>query len=91
MAANFFYARIVKESEDEFIVKCISTDKDTWYLLPDDEKDINLHPILLKRKTVSNSRLAINKINGYRTISMKKEEDILKEYRCQGLPSFYIL
>lgn len=80
MAANLFYAQIVKEDEDDFILRCISTDKDTWYVLPEETNNLETHPILLKRKIVKNSMTAINKVNGYRTISIKMEEDIQKEY-----------
>uniref|UniRef100_A0A1B6EXN1 Uncharacterized protein n=2 Tax=Cuerna arida TaxID=1464854 RepID=A0A1B6EXN1_9HEMI len=82
---NQLFVQIVKKAEKDFVIQYISTDKKTWYLLPEESKDLKCHTILSSKKPILNAMYAIKNINGYRTIAVKIEDDIQKEYFYESL------
>jgi len=80
MAANQLFVQVVKRSEDEFIVNRISTDKRVWYLLPEELQELKHHPFLTSKKIIMNATAVIKNIGGFRTIALRIDEDIRKEY-----------
>jgi len=80
MTADQLYVQVVKRSEDEFIIKRISTDKKIWYLLPEEFQDLTHHKILTSKKIIRNATTVIKNINGFRNITLKIDEHIRREY-----------
>lgn len=77
---TLLYVQIVKRSEEDFVVHCVSVDKRNWFLLPEDTQDLKFHTSLSSKKPLLNAVYAIKNVNGYRTIGVKIDDDIKKEY-----------
>lgn len=77
---DLLYVQVVKKAEKEFVILCISIDKNTWYLVPEEFKDVSIHISLSNKKTIKNAMSAIKSQKGYRTVAVKIDEDIKKEY-----------
>lgn len=77
---DLLYVQVVKKAEKEYVIQCISIDKNTWYLVPEEFKDISVHTALSNKKTIKNAMFAIKNQKGYRTVAVKIDEDIQKEY-----------
>lgn len=75
-----FFVQVVKKAEKECVIQCISTDKTTWYMIPEETNNISFHKLLVSKKTIYNATSVIKNINGYRTVAIKLDEDIRKEY-----------
>ncbi|ESO05978.1 hypothetical protein HELRODRAFT_160082 [Helobdella robusta] len=58
----------------------ISENKETWYVLPDEKKDLSLHEALSTKRAIINTIDSIKPINGYRTIWIKLDDELRKEY-----------
>lgn len=73
------YVRVIKETE-EFIINSISLDKNSWYLIPEEVNHVSNHKILLNKPTIKNAMAAIKIVKGYRTVGIKFDDEIKKEY-----------
>ncbi|KAK5648104.1 hypothetical protein RI129_002996 [Pyrocoelia pectoralis] len=77
---SLLYVRIIKKTEKDFVIPYISIDKELWYLLPEDSRDLQFHPKLSSKKPIQNCISAIKNLNGYRTIAIRIDNDIILEY-----------
>lgn len=71
---------IIKKDELKFNVVGLSEDKTTWYSIPDNCQDLDLHPELLKVKTIVNSTKSISRIGGYRKINIPFTRELMEKY-----------
>ncbi|ESO00458.1 hypothetical protein HELRODRAFT_175890 [Helobdella robusta] len=74
------YFCIIKRNNDEFELAGISENKETWYVLPEELKDLSLHEALSTKRAIINTINSIKPINGYRTICIKLDDELRKEY-----------
>lgn len=74
------YVKIIKKTGEDFIVPCISTDKNTWYSFPEELQSLERHVFFLSKKPIQNAKISIKNVNGYRTIAIKIDDDIKKKY-----------
>lgn len=74
------HVQVVKKAEKEFIIECISTDRNTWYLVPQEFKDVSIHISLLDKKPIKNAMYSIKNQKGYRTVAVKIDECIKRDY-----------
>ncbi|KAK4876091.1 hypothetical protein RN001_012513 [Aquatica leii] len=72
--------QVVKKTEKDCIIQGITTDKNTWYTFPDETKDWKHHTVLSSKKIILNTTVAIKNINGYRTVGIKLDDKVKKEY-----------
>lgn len=75
-----FFVRVVRKTEKDCVIHSISLDKEVWYLLPEELRALELHPLLSSKKYIQNAVTAIKNLNGYRTINVKINEDIKSTY-----------
>lgn len=74
------FVHVIKAKEKKFYIHAISLNKERWYLLPKDSRDVKLHPVLLSKKAIKNAFLAIKSPKGYRKRGIKLEEDVKEVY-----------
>ncbi|ESO05283.1 hypothetical protein HELRODRAFT_171644 [Helobdella robusta] len=74
------YFHIIKRNNDEFELAGISENKETWYVLPEEMKDLSLHEALSTKRAIINTINSIKPINGYRKICIKLDDELRKEY-----------
>ncbi|KAF5283747.1 hypothetical protein FQR65_LT02641 [Abscondita terminalis] len=75
-----FFVRVVKKTEKNFIVHSITTDKMIWYVFPEEFKDLKHHTVLFDNQIILNATKAIRNVNGYRTVCIKLDNEIIKQY-----------
>ncbi|ESN94289.1 hypothetical protein HELRODRAFT_164101 [Helobdella robusta] len=74
------YFHIIKRNNDEFKLAGISENKETWYVLPEEMKDLSLHEALSTKRAIINTINSIKPINGYCKICIKLDDELRKEY-----------
>ncbi|ESO05475.1 hypothetical protein HELRODRAFT_171106 [Helobdella robusta] len=74
------YFHIIKRNNDEFELAGISENKEAWYVLPEEKKDLSLYEALSTKRAIINTINSIKPINGYRTICIKLDDELRKEY-----------
>ncbi|ESO04369.1 hypothetical protein HELRODRAFT_172735 [Helobdella robusta] len=74
------YFHIIKRNNDDFKLAGISENKETWYVLPEEKNDLSLHEALSTKRAIINIINSIKPINDYRTICIKLNEELRKEY-----------
>ncbi|ESN94174.1 hypothetical protein HELRODRAFT_163960 [Helobdella robusta] len=74
------YFHIIKRNNDEFELAGISENKETWYVLPEEMKDLSLHEAQSTKRAIINTINSIKPINGYRKICIKLDDELRKEY-----------
>ena len=74
------FIHIIKRDDNDFELAGLSENKELWYNLPDECRDLNLHKILSSKQAVKSAITAIKPINGYRKICVKLDNDLRKEY-----------
>jgi len=74
------FIHIIKRDDNDFELAGLSENKELWYNLPDECRDLNLHKILSSKQAVKSAITAIKPINGYRKIGVKLDNDLRKEY-----------
>lgn len=81
------YVHVVKVRDEEFEIAGLSEDKNVWFRLPPEYRDLKLHATLSKKSVVRNTTGGIKPIDGYRKFQVKLEEDLKKEYfdECDNL------
>lgn len=78
--SNQLYVQVVKKTEKEFVLHCISIDKEVWYILPEESRDLSLHTSLSSKKPIYSATAVIKKVSGYRTVGVKIDENIKADY-----------
>lgn len=71
-----FYAFITKR-EGDIIVKGMSFDKSTWYLIPNNKRSIDYHPLILK---YFNYKKCVNQSKVHRTPTVRLTKEIRQTY-----------
>ncbi|ESO00169.1 hypothetical protein HELRODRAFT_175993 [Helobdella robusta] len=74
------YFHIIKRNNDEFELAGISENEETWYVLPEEMKDLSLHEALSTKRAIINTINYIKPINGYRKICIKLDDELRKDY-----------
>ncbi|KAK9512967.1 hypothetical protein O3M35_001266 [Rhynocoris fuscipes] len=74
------FVHIIKRGEVEYELAGLSEDKELWYILPPEFKNLNDHKVLIAKPTIKNVVLAIKPINGYRKVGVKIDQNLREEY-----------
>ncbi|KAK9503400.1 hypothetical protein O3M35_009959 [Rhynocoris fuscipes] len=74
------FVHIIKRGEGEYELAGLSEDKELWYILPPEFKNLNDHKVLIAKPTIKNVVLAIKHINGYRKVGVKIDQNLREEY-----------
>lgn len=74
------YVHIVKRSETAFDVVGLSSDKITWYTVPDQFKDLGRHEVLSSLTTIVRNCESISRVNGFRKVCLKFSDELKLMY-----------
>ena len=74
------YVHIIKRCEEEYELAGLSEDKQLWFSLPTEHRNLQEHKELLTISTIKSAIQAIKPINGYRKIGIKFDECLKKVY-----------
>lgn len=82
MAATkeLLYVHIIKKEEKLYHVVAISSNKTTWYSMPENQLDLNTHEQLKTNKIIKNSIGTISKIGGFRKLGITFDLKMKDEY-----------
>lgn len=74
------HIHLTRRKKDEIHVEALSEDKTIWYVVPEIFKNINKHKELKKFSSVNNAIKSITKLDGYRKIAVKINEEMKNFY-----------